>query len=120
MSGSYYSANPHYAPTDLSEDRERLEKCEQEAGRWFDELSMPQRVRYTQRMRDAQPYRGSPRWDREREAANREFEETTKDAAAVCERVLRDLMLTGEASEVTVNAFEDVKARQQVMQVAAE
>jgi hypothetical protein len=38
----------------------------------------------------------------------------------MCERVLRDLMLTGEASEATVNAFEDVKARQQVMQVAAE
>lgn len=117
MSG-YYAANPHYAPVDTREDDERRERAEIEAGRWFDDLTKPQAATYHQRIQDIAPYKGSPRWLRDREAAQREFAETTKEASAICEMVFGDLMALGEVSEATQLAFEQVRAGVVMLQAA--
>ncbi|MGA7807475.1 hypothetical protein [Bradyrhizobium sp.] len=119
MSGSY-ARNPHHAPDDRSDARELCERREAEAGRWFDDLTRPQRARYDARMAVAAAYKGAPRWDRERRAAEREFAETTKDAARICDMVLRDLTLTGEVSEATSYAFDDCLLRQTLTQTTPE
>lgn len=105
----YYQANPHYAPDDFSEERERLERCEQEAGKWFADLTAPQLAAYRATMAAIAPYQGSPRWDREAARAQAEWEASTAVAKAIYEMALRDLMLTGEISEATSYAFDEVK-----------
>lgn len=117
MSG-YYQKNPHYTADDFSEDRERLERCEEHAGRWFAELTKPQRARYNERMAVASAYRGAPKWDREHAAANAEFERTTANARRVYHMALQDLMLTGEISEATNYAFDEVLVGEAMMEVA--
>ena len=95
----YYSANPHYEPADFSEERERLEAAEAQAGRWFNSATTAQLARFNDRMAVAAAYKGSPRWDRERDAAHREFSETTAAASALYEETVRELVLNGEVSE---------------------
>lgn len=95
----YYAANPHYAPTDFSEQRERLERAEAHAGRWFNDATKAQLARFNDRMAVASAYKGAPRWDREREAAHKEFHDTTAAARELSEETVRELMLTGEVSE---------------------
>jgi hypothetical protein len=92
---------------------------EENAARWFSDHTKPQLAKYNQRMADAAPYRGAPRWDRERNAAQREFEASTSDARRVYEMAMHDLMTIGEISEATSYAFDEV-AVGQVMQQAAE
>lgn len=118
MSG-YYASSPHYAPDDVRDEEELQERGEAEAARWFFDLTKAQLDRRNERLAVARAYKGSPRWDRERAAAEREFSETTKEAAAVAEMVLRDLLTTGEVSEATSLAA-DVVAAHQDMQQAAE
>lgn len=115
---SYYSANPHYNPTDFSEDRERLERCEARAADWFAELTQPQRARYNARMDVASAYRGAPKWDREHAAANAEFERTTGTARRVYHMALNDLMTTGEISEATSYAFDEAKVAEAMLEAA--
>jgi hypothetical protein len=115
---SYYSKNPHYAPDDFSEDRERLERCEEHAARWFAELTKPQLARYNDRMAVASAYRGAPKWDRERAAALAEFEQTTGAARRVYQLALQDLMATGETgeiSEATSYAFDEAKVAEAML-----
>jgi hypothetical protein len=69
-------------------------------------------------MADAAPYKGAPRWVREREAALREFAETTKEASDVCAMVIRDMIATGEVSEATSYAFDECMTRQTMAQAA--
>ena len=92
----YYSPNPHYAPDDFSEDAERLEACEQEAGRYFASVTSRQKTEFDNRMAYIRPWSGSPRWERERAAAQRRWDETTAEARALLDRTVRELMLTGE------------------------
>ncbi|MGA7808089.1 hypothetical protein [Bradyrhizobium sp.] len=117
MSG-YYAANPHYAPDDFSEDHERYERCQAEAGRWFNDLTGPQLARYHERMFVIRAYKGAPRWDFEAKKAHAEFAAATKDAARVSDMVLRDLLLTGEVSEATSYAFDECLTRQTMAEVA--
>ena len=117
MSG-YYSRNPHYAPDDFSEDRERLERCEEHAGRWFSDLTRPQLAEYNARMSVAAAYRGSPRWDREYASAQREWEATTSDARRVYDMALRDLMTCGEIGEAANEAYHQVLVGQAMKEVA--
>lgn len=107
MSG-YYAANPHYAAPDYTEERERRERADFEGGRWFNELTKDQQAAFNQRMADIRPYSGSPRWERMRDAALRTFADTTKEAAAVCEMVVRDMLADGEISEATSYAYDRV------------
>jgi hypothetical protein len=116
----YYSANPHYAADDFSEQRERQAAADAVASEWFNDLTKPQAARFNNRMAVAAAYRGAPRWDRERAAAMREFSESTADAAAIAEMVTRDMLATGEVSEATSYAFDELMTRQTMALVAAE
>jgi|GEM_PF-3543850 len=117
---SYYSPNPHYAPADYSEDHARRAAAEFEGSRWFNDLTKPQAARHAQRMADALPYKGSPRWERMREAAMGEFVETTTEASEICNMVIRDMLETGEVSEATSYAFDECITRQNMALQAAE
>lgn len=111
---SHYSKNPHYAPDDFSEDVARLERCEHEAGRWFNDATVVQAAVFNRTMADIAPYRGSPYWDRRREQALAAFTETTKGAALIYKMALKDLMLTGKISEATSYAYDDLVVDQMV------
>ena len=117
MSG-YYARNPHYAPDDFSEQNEKHERSEAKASSWFNDLTKPQLARYHARMSAVRAQKDTPRWDRERAAADHEFAETTKDAAAVSQMVYRDLMTLGEVSEATSYAFDECLMRQTMAQAA--
>ena len=117
MSG-YYAANPHFSPDDFGGSRERLERAEFEAARWFNYLTKPQLARYNARMAAAAAYKGAPRWDREHAAAEREFKDTTQAATRVCEMVFGDMMAFGEITEATSYAFDQVLVEQAMLQAA--
>jgi hypothetical protein len=72
---------------------------EEHMGRWFSENTKPQLAQYNARMDVARAYRGSPRWDRERAAAQREFHEATSEARKLYELAISDLEALGELSE---------------------
>lgn len=114
----YYTANPHYAAPDFTEDRERLERCEELAGAWFKDLTGEQLATFNETMQAIAPYKGSPRWDREHKAVQFVWEQTTAEASRIYRLALRDLMTTGEISEATAYAFDAVQAGQ-VMQLEA-
>lgn len=115
---SYYASNPHYAADNFSESRERQELAEAEASRWFNDLAGIQIARHRDRMAVAAAYKGAPRWDRERAAADREFLATTADAARIAEMVFGDIMAFGEVTEATSYAFDEVKVGQAMAQAA--
>lgn len=70
-------------------------------GRWFARVTKPQLATYNRRMADAAPYRNSPRWNRERELAQRHFQYETCEARQLYERAMSDLEVFGEVSEET-------------------
>lgn len=74
---------------------------EEHLGRWFTSVTKPQLAAYNARMAVAGAYRGAPRWEREREAAQREFHETTSEARKLYELAMSDLETLGEVSEAT-------------------
>lgn len=104
----YYSPNPHYAPDDFSEQRERMERCEIEAGRWFADATKEQLARFNERMAVAAAYKGAPRWDREKAAADREWKQTTAAASELLDLTTNELMLTGEVSEALAYRWEEL------------
>jgi len=85
---------------------------EERAGLWFTSITKPQLARYNARLAAAAPYRNSPRWDRERERANKAFEYETADARRLYEMAMNDLAVLGEISEATAWAFDDASLRQ--------
>lgn len=88
-------------------------------GRWFSDVTKPQLAQYNARMSDAAPYRNSPRWNREREAAQREFHDTTAIARILYERAMDDLEALGEVSEETDFALTQFKVGE-IFAMAAE
>lgn len=70
-------------------------------GRWFREATKPQLAKYNERMAVASAYRGSPKWERIREDASRQYSESIAEAAILYERGMADLMALGEISEET-------------------
>lgn len=97
----------------------RLERANEVSNEWFSSLATAQTARFNDRMDVARAYKGAPRWDRERAAANREFKETTTEASRIAEMVFADMMQFGEVLEATSYAFDEVK-RDQTMAQAAE
>lgn len=97
MSG-YYASNPHYAPTDFSEARERFERCEERAGKLFADATKAQTAVYHRALSDLRGL-SAPRYDRARDAAKAVFDASTAAARELCEQSIKDLMLTGEISE---------------------
>lgn len=107
---SYYAQNPHYAPdSDFGEDAERLERCDEEAGRYYRDAIRDAQVIYTRKVADLQPYWQTPRYDRERAAAKREFERVSKPAHELRIRTCRELFMTGEVSEELSFAWDALK-----------
>ena len=101
-----------------SEFTERQERAEAEASRWFNDLTAEQTALFNARMDVARAYKGAPKWDRVRDAAKREFESTTTEAARVAELVRADMMATGEVSEATSYAFDEARVSQTMAQAA--
>ena len=92
---------------------------EEAMGRWFSKATQPQLARYNERMAVASAYRGAPRWERERTAAQHEFHETTSEARGLYELAMAELMAIGEVSEATDFALTQFGVGQ-IMQQAAE
>lgn len=109
MSG-YYAQNPHYLGADNSDEAERQERIEREASGWFWDLVGPQKLRHTERLNFIAIYRGTPRYDRDFDAAQRAWQTETAEANAVYQMALADLEATGEISEATNDAYARVKA----------
>lgn len=99
MSG-YYTANPHYAPDDFSEQRERFERCELEAGRQFADATKAQKAIRDRALADLKGL-SAPRYDRARAAVEAAFAAATATAAELCEASMKDLMTLGEISPQT-------------------
>lgn len=102
-----------------SEYTERVERCETVAGRYFTGSTKAQLATYNDRMAVAAAYKGAPKWDRFRLAAQREFKRTTADAAELCDLTFAELMTAGEVSEA-LSARWDALDAAGVMQQAAE
>ncbi|WP_316196314.1 MULTISPECIES: hypothetical protein [unclassified Bradyrhizobium] len=111
MSGSYYSANPHYASPDHSDDREHVARCEENAVWFFNQATKAQKAAYDQAMADTRWLRG-PRYDRARAAAERTWRESTAAARALYEETLQDLIRDGEVSEETAEKWDALEAAQ--------
>lgn len=78
---------------------------EESMGRWFTRQTKPQLATYNERMSDAAPYRGSPRWERARVSAQNEFRENTASARYLYEMAMSDLRLFGELTDATNDAI---------------
>ena len=99
MSG-FYSPNPHDASgLPGTEDLERVERCNAEAGRYFFNATQPQHQAFRDRMAYIAAWKGSPRWERDRDAAKAKFREDTAVARELCDRTFNELMESGEISE---------------------
>jgi hypothetical protein len=70
-------------------------------GRWFSKVTKPQLARYNQRMSDAAPYRGAPKWERMRQSAQTEFHNSVADARALYEIAMAEIIADGEVTEAT-------------------
>jgi hypothetical protein len=103
------------SPTEYAE---RVERAEAEASRWFNDLAAEQIAIFNERMAVARAYRGAPKWDRMKAAADREFKRTTVDASRVAGLVLADMMTAGEVSEATSYAFDEAKVSHAMQQAA--
>lgn len=112
MSG-FYAQNPHYTPDrENPEETERYERCEAEAGRWFDNATKPQLEAYRERMDYIRAWKDSPRWERDRDDAAAKFKADTAVARALYERTLAELLSNGEISEEVADAWEALENAQ--------
>jgi len=84
---------------DYSEEVERLEKCEHEAASLFKIATKPALAAHTRAIVDLEPYHGSPRWTRERDKADRQYQKISKPAWELYKRSVNELMMSGEISE---------------------
>jgi hypothetical protein len=116
MSG-YYAKNPHYAPDDFSEDRERLERAEAQAGWYFANATKEQTAVFNRAMADLRGL-SAPRYDRAREAAERAFKETTAAARDLCDATMRELLLTGEVSEALSYRWDELAVSGAMLEAA--
>lgn len=110
---SYYARNhlqDNWGASDASYEAECQERAELQAGRWFADLTRQQTAEYNGTMSVASAYRGSPKWERISQQAKRTFQETTADAAKISDMVLADLLASGEVSEATTAAADDLAA----------
>ena len=103
----------------MTEDEERQERINEEAGKYFWPLVKAQKQRIADRLAAIAPYRGSPRWDREKVAVDREWKEATADAERVYLMAMTDLDAIGEVSEATSYAYDEVAAKLTQKELAA-
>lgn len=112
VSGPFYSQNPHnFSGGNYYSEQERLEEvARDEARAYFDAATIPARTAYRERMADLAPYKNSPRWERERAAAKFRYSRDTAVAEALYEKTLAELTGTGEISEATSYAWDELIA----------
>ncbi len=111
---SHYATNhlqANWGRDDRLDAEERQAAAEETAGRWFTDLTRQQAAEYNSTMSVARAYLGSPKWERISAAAKRTFAETTVDASRISDMVLADMLATGEISEATSDAFDELAAR---------
>lgn len=89
-------------------------------GRWFSRVTKTELATYNQRIADAQPYKGAPKWERMRDYAKRQFEYETTEARQLYERAMADLQAFGEVSEETDELLTAFERRPTITQQAAE
>lgn len=116
MSGSYYSANPHFAAPDLSEQRERIEAAEETAGRYFAEATKEQTAIFHAEMAAVRGLIG-PRYDRAALLAAIKFRRTTEAARELCEETFQEIMREGEVSEAMSYRWDELELSN-IMQAA--
>lgn len=90
----------------------RVERCESEAGRWFDSATKPQLTAYRERMDYIRAWSGSPRWERDRDAAVATFKTDTAAARALYDRTLAELLNDGEVSETLADEWAALETAQ--------
>jgi hypothetical protein len=123
MSGSHYSPNhlqANWAPDDFSEERERLERCEAEAGRWFKDATTVQLATHRATVAAAaqQFGHGSDAHLAAINLSNRQWAADTKEAAALCERTVAELMATGEVSSALAAEWDLLAVKEAMRKVA--
>lgn len=97
---------------------ERVDAAEATAGRYFADATKPQATLYNDALRVIAPYKGSPRWDRERAAIERKYRRTTLAAAELANLTFAELMTAGEVSEELNDRWDALAASPAVMQAA--
>ena len=85
---------------------------------WYMTSVQPQHAQYNLRMADIAPYRNSPRWERERMAAEREFNENTFEARELYEIASEELETLGELTDDTSYALAQFKVGEIMRDVA--
>jgi hypothetical protein len=105
---SYYAKNPHYSPVDLTEEAERLERAEEMANRWFADATKKPKAAFDAEMARIAPYKGSVSWAVDCIAAHDAWQKATAGAELIRDMVIHDMMLSGEVSTSTAEAFDDL------------
>jgi hypothetical protein len=90
------------------DDFERFELCEELAGKLFADATKVQVAAYHETMNHIRPWRDTLRGERAAEAAKRRWDETTAGALNIYRMALRDCFLTGEISQETYAAYDDL------------
>ena len=102
----------------VSEQQQRFEACEAEAGAAFAAATVIQSSVFQMTMSDLRGLSG-PRYDRAREEARAVFARTTVEAAELCDLTVQELMQTGEISEELSYRWDQLKVSTIVQQEAA-
>ncbi|MGJ4928123.1 hypothetical protein ACQR1I_16670 [Bradyrhizobium sp. HKCCYLS2038] len=108
MSGSYYSANPHHARPDRSEERERQESAENSAFWYFKSSTKRQKAAFDAAMARAATLNGGAHHVA-KQAAHEAWHSTTADARALYEETVAEILRTGEVSEETGDRWQEVE-----------
>jgi hypothetical protein len=95
--------------SDYFEEHARLEACETEASALFNIAVAPALAEFRIAMGLIPDPKHTPRYDRAREAAKRKYQLVSVPAWEIRNLALRDLMLTGEVSEETSFAWDELK-----------
>jgi hypothetical protein len=103
----------------MTEEDERQERINEAAGKYFWPLVKAHKQRFFDRLQAIAPYRGSPRWEHERAAIDREWSDATVDAERVYHMAMLDLDTLGEVSEATSYAYDAVAAQLTRQELAA-
>lgn len=101
----------------VSEDQERFELCEEQAGAWFASATVTQTAIWHQALSDLRGL-SAPRYDRARDAANAEFHRTTAAARELCEETVRELMRDGEISETLSYRWDELNVAGAMLEAA--
>lgn len=90
------------------EHADRVERCTKEANKYFAPAVAPALNDYHQALRDIAPYKNSPRWERMRDQARRDWDTATAPAHELFLRTFEDLMRDGEVSDATGQAWDNL------------